>query len=153
MLHTTCQEIQKRSISPTSGSQIKYAGGQSHDVIGVGNVDIQGLSGEIKTISFVLYMLGITKNLLSVGSLTDQQKTLVFNSTGCFVIDKITSRIEAFAHRENGKGLYKLQTDFFNPRPELHTLQVRSQAVLWHKKLGHFHTRGMQRMLASEVVK
>lgn len=141
------------SISPTSGSQIKSAGGQSHDVTGVGNVDIQGLSGEIKTISFVLYTPGITKNLLSVGSLTNQQKTLVFNSTCCFVIDKITSRIEAFAHRENGKGLYRLQTDFFNQRPEVNTLQVRSQPVLWHKRLGHFHTRGMQRMIASEAVK
>ena len=40
------------SISPTSESQIRSAGGQSHDVIGIGNVDIQGLSGEIKPFFF-----------------------------------------------------------------------------------------------------
>ena len=43
------------SISPTSGSQIRSAGGHSHDVTGVGNVEIQCPSGEIKSISFVLY--------------------------------------------------------------------------------------------------
>ena len=118
------------SISPTSGYQIRSAGGHSHDVIGVENVDIQSLFGEIKTISSVLYTPGITKNLLSVGSLTDQQNTLVFNSIGCFVFDRVTSRIEAFAHRENGKGLYRLQTDLSDLRPEVNTLQARSQAML-----------------------
>ena len=97
------------SIHPTRGSQIRSAGRHSHNVTGVGNVDIQVLSGEIKSISSVLYTPGITKNLLSVGSLTDQQKTLVFNAKGCFVINDTTSQVEAFAHIENGRGLYKLQ--------------------------------------------
>lgn len=69
------------------------------------------------------------------------------------MIDKVTSQIEAFAHRENNKGLYMLQTNLSDLRPEVNTLQARSQAVLWHKRLGHFHTRGMQRMIASKAVK
>lgn len=122
-------------------------------MIGVGNVDIQVPSGEIKSISSVLYTPGITKNLLSVGSLTDQHKTLVFNARGCFVINDLTSQVEAFAHRENGRGLYKLQTSHSRPKPEVNAIHVRSQAVLWHKRLGHFHTKGIQRMVASEAVK
>lgn len=141
------------SLRPTSGAQLRSAGGQSHDVTGVGDVDIQVLTGEIKTVSSVLYTPGITKNLLSVGSLTDQQKTLVFRSIGCFVIDNATMTIEAFAHRENTKGLYRLQTDSSNPKPEAHSLRLRSQAVLWHRRLGHFHARGMKRMIVSEAVK
>ena len=69
------------TIHPTSGSQIRSAGGQSHNMTGVGNVDLQFLSGEINSISSVFYTPGITKNLLSVGSLADQQKTLIFKAT------------------------------------------------------------------------
>lgn len=111
------------------------------------------LSGDIKTIPCVLYTPGITKNLLSVRSLTDQQKTLVFRDNGCFVVDNVTQRIEAFADREDKRGLYKLQATSFKLGPEINTLHLHSQAVLWHKRLGHFHARGMQRMLQSEAVR
>lgn len=119
---------------------------------GVGDVDIQVLTGEIKTIPSVLYTPGITKNLLSVGSLTDQQKTIVFRLRGCFVIDNATLSIEAFAYRENQRGLYRLQTDSPTLEPEAHSLRLRPQAVLWHRRLGHFHARGMRRMILSGAV-
>ena len=141
------------SIYPTSGSQVRSAGGQNHCVTGVGDVDVQVLSGKIKNVPSVLYTPGITKNLLSVGSLTDQQKTLVFKSQGCFVIDDITQSIEAFAIRENKRGLYKLQAAPINDQPEVHSVHLKSQADLWHRRLGHFHTRGIQRMIASEAVR
>jgi hypothetical protein len=88
------------SIHPTSGNHVRSAGGQSHKVAGVGNVDIQLSTGEIKSVSSVLYTPGITKNLISVGTLADQQKTLIFKSHGCFVIDDATLRVETFAPRE-----------------------------------------------------
>ena len=138
-------------INSSSGTQVRSAGGQTHSVAGVGDVDVRFLSGEIKTIPSVLYTPGITKNLLSVGSLTDQQKTLVFRDNGCFVVDNVTSKIEAFAERENRKGLYKLQAATL--KPEINAINLRSQAVLWHKRLGHFHARGMQRMLHSDAVR
>lgn len=140
------------SISPTSGTQIRSAGGQSHNVNGVGNTDIQISSGEIKTISSVLYSPGITKNLLSVGSLTDQNKTLVFKTTGCFIIDDTTYQVEAFAPREGSKGLYRLFGACPN-QPEVHLAQSHSQTTLWHKRLGHFHSRGLQRMITSSAVR
>ena len=66
-------------------------GGQNHSVAGVRNVDIPVSSRKIKSIPSVLYTPGITKNLLSVGSLTNQRKTLVFKAQNCFVIDDATS--------------------------------------------------------------
>ena len=96
------------SIYSTSGTQVRSAGGQSHNVAGVGNVDIELSSGAIKTISSVLYTPGITKNLLSVGTLADHNKTLIFRKNGCFVLDNDTLQIEIFAPRETTKGLYRL---------------------------------------------
>lgn len=141
------------SIHPTSGSHVRSAGGQSHNVVGVGNADIQLPSGEIKTISSVLYTPGITKNLLSVGTLTDQHKTLVFRSNGCFVIDNATLRVENFVARENNKGLYRLSGAQTNTKSEVHLIYPTSQAMLWHKWLGHFHTKGIQRMIHFEAVR
>lgn len=141
------------SIHPTSGNHVRSARGQSHNVTGVGIVDIQLSSGEIKSVSSVLYTPGITKNLISVGTLADQHKTLFFRSHGCFVIDNATLRVEVFAPRENRKGLYKLSDAQASLASEANILYPNSQATLWHMRLGHFHTKGMQRMMHSEAVK
>lgn len=85
--HVSGEKSAFTSINPTSGAQIRSTGGHSHSVARVGNVALQLSSGEIKSINSVLYAPGITKNLLSVGALADQHKTLVFKSTGCFVFN------------------------------------------------------------------
>lgn len=141
------------SIRPTSGTHVRSAGGQSHHVTGVGNVDIQLSSGEIKTVPSVLYTPGITKNLLSVGTLADQHKTLVFRSNGCFVLDNTTLKVEIFAPRETSKGLYRLLGTQKSVESEVNLLNPNSPATLWHKRLGHFHTKGIQRMIHFEAVK
>ena len=140
------------SIYPTRGTQVRSAGGQSHTVSGVGNVDIQLSSGAIKSVSSVLYTPGITKNLLSVGTLTDHNKTLIFRSNGCFVFDNTTSKVEIFAPRESPKGLYKISGTQRSSRPTVNLAYSTSPATLWHKRLGHFHTKGLQRMINHEAV-
>lgn len=140
------------SLQQTSGSQVRSAGGQNHTVTGVRNIDVRFLSRKIN-ISFVLYTPGITKNLLSVGSLTDQNKTLIFRSEGCFVINNFSLAIEAFAPREATKGLYRLKGVSPTQGPEINSLRLSSKVALWHKRLGHFHTRGLQRMINSAAVK
>lgn len=88
----------------------------------------------------MLYTPGITKNLLSVGSLTDQHKTSVFRTNGCFVMNNNTSEVEAFAPREGSKGLYRLPGAQRN-QPEVNLVHPHPQTTLWHKRLGHFHTK------------
>lgn len=132
------------TISPTNGTQVcSMGGGQNHNVTGVGDIGIRVSSGSIKRISSVMYTPGITKNLLSVGSLTGQGKTLVFKSQNCFLIDDATQSIEAVAVRERNKGLHKLQANYPCEEPEIHSVHLRSRADLWHKRLGHFHIKGM----------
>ena len=150
--HVSGDPLAFTSIRPTSGTQVKSAGGQSHHVTGVGNVDIQISSKAIKCVPSVLYTPSITKNLLSVGMLVDQHKTLIFRSNGCFVIDNVTLKVEIFAPRENSKGLYRLSGIHKPDSPELNLVYSNSQATLWHRRLGHFHNRGLQRMILFEAV-
>ena len=140
-------------IHPTSGNHVRSAGGQSHQVTGIGNADIQLSTGAIKSFSSMLYTPGITKNLISVGTLADQHKTLVFRSHGCFILDNASSKVEFFAPRENGHGLYRLSGSSVSTQPETHLLSLHSQATLWHKRLGHFHTKGLQRMTQFDAVR
>lgn len=144
--HVSSEQDVFTSIRPTSGAQVRSAGGHSHPVAGVGNVELQLSSGEIKSISSVLYTPGITKNLLSIGALTDQDKTLVFKSNGCFIFNNSSLRMEVFASRERCHGLYRLSSLCRLSQPEVNLLHKNSQAELWHKRLGHFHAKGIQRM-------
>jgi transposase InsO family protein len=145
--HVSGEKSAFTSIRSTSGAQVKSAGGHSHSVAGVGNVALQLSSGEIKSINSVLYAPGITKNLLSVGALADQHKTLVFKSDGCFVFNNSNLQLEAFASREHGQGLYRLSNLCQLQHSEVNLVQRHSSTDLWHKRLGHFHAKGMQRML------
>ena len=94
----------------------------------------------------MLYTPSITKNLLSVGTLADHNKTLIFRKNGCFVLDNDTLQIEIFALRETTKGLYRLSGAQTTSRPVVNMIYPNSPATLWHKRLGHFHTKGLQRM-------
>lgn len=69
------------------------------------------------------------------------------------MIDNVALRVEAFGCRENNKGLYRLQADSPDSGIEINSLHLRSQTVFWHKRLGHFHARGMQQMISLEAVR
>ena len=150
--HVSGEQSAFSSISQISGSQVRSTGGHSHSVAGIGNIELQFSNGEIKSIGSILYTPGITKNLLSVGALTDQNKTLVFRSEGCFIINNSNLAVEALALRENNHGLYRLSGSHRSRDPEVNMLH-HSQVELWHKRLGHFHTKGIQRMANYEAVK
>lgn len=131
---------------------MRSAGGHNHTVSGIGNVDVKFRSGKINVPS-VLYTPGITKNLLSVGSLTDHGKTLIFRSEGCFILNNHSLEIEAFAPREATKGLYRLQGVSPARGPEINLVRLSTKVAIWHKRLGHFHIRGLQRMVNSAAMK
>jgi hypothetical protein len=57
---------------------VKTARGQAHKVVGKGQATIKFPSGTITNIPGVLYVPGVTKNLLSVGAITDSGILLIF---------------------------------------------------------------------------
>ena len=149
------------SLSPSSDIKIISVGGQSHDVTGVGNVEICLPTGGIKKISHVLYSPGITKNLILVGFLVDNGFSLQFMSNKC-VIKISEGCYVGSASRNSINVLYKLHRNTLlgcrevqNPTHEAHALNFHdcSKEALWHKRLGHFHHQGLRRMIQSRAVK
>ena len=90
------------SLSPRYGTRITSASGHSHDVTGIGNIVIRLPTGEMQQISHVLYSPSITKNLISVGFLTNKGFTLEFRKSLCFI--KMGGSI-CHSHQESRKRL------------------------------------------------
>ena len=61
--------------------------------------------------------------------------------------------MEIFAPQETPKGLYRLSGKHPSVEPAVHTVYPTSPATLWHQRLGHFNTKGLQRMKNFEAVK
>lgn len=60
------------------------AWGQSHDMVGKGSVTVETPSRGIEGITNVLYVLGLKKNLLSIGKIASQG--YMFDAKQCLVI-------------------------------------------------------------------
>ena len=148
------------SLSPRSGTRITSVGGHTHDVTGMGNIVIRLPLGKMQQISYVLYSLGITKNLISIGFLTDKGFTLEFQKSLC-LIKNIDGSLIASAIKNSANGLYKLQGETLigchevnSSAPEALALMSQpSKASMWHKRLGHFHFERIRRMLQFGAVR
>lgn len=70
--HVTGRSSLLRELQPGGKSKISTTRGETLKIVGKGNVVISTNHGEIK-FDEVLYVRGITKNLLSVGSITDKE--------------------------------------------------------------------------------
>lgn len=67
-------------------------------------------NGEIKDIYGVLYIPGLRKNLLSIGSLTDEGIIVSFDDQKCFFHSRGIKKIIAEGSYNRKNGLYQLTT-------------------------------------------
>jgi transposase InsO family protein len=134
-------------------SGVKSAGGQGHDVLGIGNVSVLFPEGTIRTIPQVLYSPSIQKNLLSIGSITDNNHSVEFLSEGCYIRNRFTKETIAYAPREGNRGLYRLDgATVTQPEVNMVTMEKPTQFDVWHHRLGHFHKEGLHRMIRNRAV-
>lgn len=104
----------------------------------------------------VLYVPSNTKNLLSLGSLTNKGYIACFDDTKCFFINKGNKRVVARGERKKGSGLYRLVAR--QPNLELHQVEANLTTAaldltrLWHHRLGHLHFQGLHLLSASGMV-
>jgi hypothetical protein len=108
--HVTGEKSSFFSFQDRVTGHVHTAAGESHSIARTRSVSFQISPGEVKTVHNVLYVPGITKNLLSVGSLTDSGYMACFDSTCCYLINKNDKRIIAEGLRTPQNGLYRLVT-------------------------------------------
>ncbi|MCO5587363.1 hypothetical protein L7F22_041312 [Adiantum nelumboides] len=141
-----------------------------HRITHVGSVPLLEKDGTYNTLGDVLYVPSITKNLASVGQMTDQGLQIRFNRYGCFIEEFHKGRpgksfIEEFHKGRPGKilacgrkkgRLFSLEAG----DPCLHSGMYANKsatqddwAELWHKRIGHVNFRRLKHMQSNQIVR
>ncbi len=65
-------------------------------------------NGETKKVNDVLYVLGINKNLLSMGAIINKRCVVIFGSQKCWIVMSLPSKLIVEGEGDKFNGLYKL---------------------------------------------
>jgi hypothetical protein len=89
---------------------VKFVGGQIHGAYGKGKVKLLFSFGKINTIVDVLYVLGLMKNLLSIGMIVDKGNIVIIDFNKCLVVNNQNpNSIVVRGVRDPKNGLHKLE--------------------------------------------
>ncbi|KAG9444872.1 hypothetical protein H6P81_016212 [Aristolochia fimbriata] len=132
-----------------NGGQVTFGDGAKGSVVGKGDLNVQGLP-KLKNL---LLVDGLKANLISISQLCDQNLYVNFTKDGCKVMDEEhisimdDEHISVLEGTRTGDNCYKLIL--------LHQCQYTKENTtqLWHKRLGHIHSRGLQKLIKYEAVR
>jgi hypothetical protein len=111
------------------------AGSHSHPIQGQGSINLSSSNGEIKHISFVYYVLGLNRNLLSIGQIAEC--LVIFDEAKCIVATKTKpSHIVARGKRNPSNSLYFLRSESSNLDINSLTLELPSP-ISHHTESSH----------------
>ena len=117
---------------------------------GVGNVETEKC-----ILSEVLYVPELSKNLLSVCAITENQGKVIFEEDKVYVIKDNKTIFEG---NKNEKGLFMIDFEkqfFSNEETEKETFlaETKEEKVTnWHRKLGHMSINKMKKMIDTKMV-
>ena len=130
------------------GRRVRAVGNEPHVVHARGPATLLTKEGEIK-LSNILYIPSITKNLLSIGALTDESKVVVFTKTHCLVWDNIAGRnVLAIETRQRSNGLYKLTMEIM-----ANFVATDDLSQPWHQCYRHLHYCGLMHLSTQARIK
>ena len=143
---TSCRELLGPLQPELEVASVRTASGQNYKVSGKGQATIQLSSGEITSILDVLYVPGVTKNLLSVEAIADAGVLLVFSTSKCLLLEKDSKRLLATASRLHNSDFYQLESHHLPiaKLAEMYAVTAKSStsaALAWHRRLGHINFR------------
>ena len=125
--------------------RVRIGNGEHLEVKRKGTIAITSYEGT-KFISDVLFVPKIDQNLLSVGQLLDKGYKVLFENKPCLIKD--ASGKDLFNVKMKGKSFA------LNPmeKEQMAFISRASATEIWHKRLGHFHHRGLLQMQSKKLV-
>lgn len=112
---------------------------------GIGIVTFQRDSGSPLTLTDVVYVSGLKKNLVFVSMLQDQGYDIMFSKGKDFLHHIATGQVKRIWVRV--KNLYELEVeDYATKSTKEEKVQNRDINELWHRIFGHFHYRALNIM-------
>ena len=138
--HMTYDKEFFEELRDTEVKRVRIGDGEHLEVKGKGTGVITSYEGT-KFISDILFVPKLDQNLLSVGQLLDKGYKVLFETKQCLIRD--ASGKDLFTVKMKGKGFALNPTTFI----------ARASAIeIWHKRLRHFHHRGLLQMQSKKLV-
>ena len=133
--HMTCDQDLLRDLDTTYISKFRIGNGAYISVKGKGTIAIEGYSSLILFYD-VLLVPKIDQNLLSVGQLMEKGYKISFEDKVCMIRDVKDN--ELFKIQMSGRSF---ALNFEEEDTAMH--KEESDLILWHKRLGHFHSKAL----------
>ena len=119
-----------------TGIHVELGDDAQYQAQGIGTVSFQRESGKPLSFADVLYVPGLTKNLISFYTLEDKGYQVKFHDHRVYIRPKGSDRsLDRVIGRRSGK-VYKLH---FEPVKALVSSSSRSKGELWHRRMAHLH--------------
>lgn len=134
----------------TSKNDVALANKQELPIKGIGTIKIEKLiDGKWyeSTITNVLYVPNLKRNLFSEGVLTKKGMKIIKEQDSAKVIDK--KKIVAYAIRESNNLYAMLFRTIVNPEANVVS---RGDLKLWHEHLGHVNVKSLREMIKKNLV-
>lgn len=133
------------NIKSYSTSYVTFGDGSKGEIKGVGKLDYSGLPN----LDDILFIKGMTANLISISQLCDQGLKVNFSKSECIVTNEKNKVIMKGARSKYNCYLWTPQE-----RDCLSTclMSKEDQTKLWNQKLGHLHLKGMKKVVSKEAV-
>ncbi|XP_022974382.1 uncharacterized protein LOC111473053 [Cucurbita maxima] len=139
--HMTYNKEFFEKLRDIEDKRVRIGNGERLEVKGKGTVAITSYE-DTKFISDVLFVPKIDQNPLSVGQLLDKGYKVLFKNKQCLIKD--ASGKDLFNVKMEGKSFALNLTAF---------ISRFSATEIWHKRLRHFHHRGLLPMPSKKLVK
>ena len=134
--HTTSQcDLLEKYVAGNHG-KVYLADGEPLDIIGIGDVKLKMPNGSVWKIQKVRHVLGLMRNLISVGQLDDGGYIVVFYNRGW----KVTKGAMVVARGKKTGTLYVNSSC----RSTIAVADNSVSSYLWHYRLGQMSEKGMK---------
>lgn len=137
MSRNPCKAV---SLKIPSTTQIIVANNEKITIEEIGNTNLDVFVNHTSRrvqVSDIFYAPRLTSNLLSVRKIIEKSHIVTFHKKGCQIRDA-ARELKATATLTNG--MYKLD----QPLAEAKTASTLDNGELWHKRLGHLHSKAME---------
>lgn len=141
-LFTNLQEVNKPMF-------VRIANDKLITVAGKGTIEIQVFANyqwQNKTMTDVLYIPELSRNLFSVGAMTDKNFTYHSYKNHCEFRDS-QKQVVCVGYRKNNLWIMKFR---MKPQQECHVSTINNSLKLWHDRLGHVNCHYIKK--TSELV-
>ncbi|KAK8608159.1 hypothetical protein V6N13_023590 [Hibiscus sabdariffa] len=134
-------------LKPKSGGVVTFGDNSKGHIEGIGSI---GNHSSI-LIDNVLYVNGLKHNLLSISQLCDKGFNVLFDASGCKIIDIETNRIVLVGHRIGN--IYMVHLDDIHISNACFVAYDEHDSWLWHRKLGHASMSVIEKLVSKNLVR